>query len=330
MDLQLHALNQFRVARFRALYKVGRQGLFLPPFKGGTFRGVFGSVLREVACTCPQDRNGYVSNHHDHCVYAYLFETQAKQEAAPARSENVPRPFLFIPPENDKTFYAPGETVWLGFSLFGKGIEYLPYFIFTLQKMGEKGFGRGNHVAQLLQVFSVDLDGQLVSIYENTDRIIKNQYHLYSGEDILRKASSARNRVSLYFISPTRLKYSGQYNKCPEFHVVLRSVARRITSLLYYHHDGVRIDLDFSVFFDQSKGVKLVESDMHWTEWERYSNRQKQRLKMGGVTGKAVYEGDLQPYQPWLTLSEYTNIGKNPTFGLGRTSVVFSDPEVSL
>lgn len=321
-------LRHFKVAKFRALYKVGDEGLNLPRFKGGTFRGTFGSVLKEVACTCSKNAKGHIEHHSEDCVYAYLFETKNFDQVGPATADSVPRPFLFDPPDQEKTFYQPGEDIWLGFSLFGAGIEYLPYFIYTLQAMGQRGFGRENHTATLLQVFSVDLDGRLVAIYQNSDQIIKNKYYIFTGRDIIKhrlpsnEASSEKKRLSVIFSSPTRLKYSGKYIDNPVFHIILRSMVRRITSLLYAHHDQQRIDIDFADFFKRAEDVQAIRSDASWREWQRYSNKQKQRLKMGGIEGSAIFYGDMHEYLPWLALAEWTNIGKNATFGLGRIHVL--------
>ncbi|GAB7387963.1 hypothetical protein BSNK01_18000 [Bacillaceae bacterium] len=87
--------------------------------------------------------------------------------------------------------------------------------------------------------------------------------------------------------------------KKPDFHLVFRSIVRRLTALLYFYHHGIRIDTDFPSLFATAKAVKLIDADTQWIDWERYSNRQKQRLKMGGIVGKAAYEGDLGAFLPW-------------------------------
>lgn len=324
--------KKFKLAKFQALYKVGEKGLHLPPFKGATFRGTFGSVLREVACTCPVDGRNGVTRHFDHCVYAYLFETQTIGNDA-----DVPRPFILEPPDQVKTIYAPGEMIWLGFTLFGKGIEYLPYFIYVLQAMGQKGFGKGSHPAELVQIFAIDLDGGLQPIYYHKDKVVKSEGNIYSGEAILSHTAFTfsqppgelgtkpmihlLNQAAIYFLSPTRLKYDGKYVDTPEFHIILRSAVRRITSLLQYHHSESRFEMDFPAFFEKAQQVRLLSSETEWLDWERYSNRQKERLKMGGIVGKAEYEGEIDSFLPWLKLAEWTNVGKNPVFGLGKIKV---------
>jgi CRISPR/Cas system endoribonuclease Cas6 (RAMP superfamily) len=77
--------------------------------------------------------------------------------------------------------------------------------------------------------------------------------------------------------------------------------------------------LPYKEIIDQAATqVKLVKSNTSWYDWERYSNRQQQRMNMGGIVGELVYEGELAPFLPLLRLGMYTHIGKNTTFGLGK------------
>lgn len=326
-DKQLiSTLKRFKLAKFQAVYEAGADGLELPPFKGATFRGGFGHAFREVACTCPRDHRGQTIKHFDHCIYAYIFETSPPDGAEVLQNnESIPRPFLLDPPNDMKTYYAPGERFTLGFTLFGKGIEYLPYFIYVLDAMGRQGFGRGQKAAELRQVFTVDRHGDWEqSIYKANERTVKNELTIITGEAVLKEQIVNYEQCKVYFISPARLKYEGEFVSKPEFHIVLRSAVRRITSLLYFHHDEPKFDFGFNGLFQRAeKDITCVMSDVKWTSWERYSSRQKQRLKMGGIVGNVVFKGDIEEYLPWLQLAEWCNIGKNPVFGLGRVKIVF-------
>ncbi|HHY73711.1 MAG TPA: CRISPR system precrRNA processing endoribonuclease RAMP protein Cas6 [Bacillus bacterium] len=326
----IHYLSKLKLVKFTAIYEAGPDGLDLPPFKGATFRGSFGHIFREIACMCSHNENGFASKHFDYCAYAYIFETTSPDGAEVlVNNESIPRPFLLDPPNDMRTYYAPGERFTLGFTLFGKGIEYLPYFIYVLNAMGNQGFGKGQKQASLRQVFTVDKHGDLInSIYQAEDRLIRNDFPPITGEDILASninLDSLAQTCHIHFISPARLKYGGEFVSAPEFHMVLRSAIRRITALLYFHHDEPKLGFDFQELFQRAENeITCIESNVEWTSWERYSNRQKQRLKMGGIVGHAVYKGDFTPYVPWLQLAEWSNIGKNPVFGLGRVKIIFS------
>ena len=60
-----------------------------------------------------------------------------------------------------------------------------------------------------------------------------------------------------------------------------------------------------------------VEQELRWYDWERYSNRQEVRMRLGGFIGRVTYRGDLGEFLPYLLLGMYTHVGKGATFGLG-------------
>ena len=56
---------------------------------------------------------------------------------------------------------------------------------------------------------------------------------------------------------------------------------------------------------------------MAFKDWERFSNRQNQRMKLGGYVGN-VYLSNLPGFMmPLIQLGEYLHVGKNAVFGLG-------------
>jgi CRISPR/Cas system endoribonuclease Cas6 (RAMP superfamily) len=44
-------------------------------------------------------------------------------------------------------------------------------------------------------------------------------------------------------------------------------------------------------------------------------------MKLGGVVGRLVLEGDLAPFVPLLRTAEIVHVGKGATFGLGKLAV---------
>jgi len=69
--------------------------------------------------------------------------------------------------------------------------------------------------------------------------------------------------------------------------------------------------------------IKLIRNQTRWHDWERYSSRQKERMAFGGIVGEAEYKGPLGAFLPYLTFGQWTHVGKNATFGLGRYEVSF-------
>ncbi|MFW0861508.1 MAG: CRISPR system precrRNA processing endoribonuclease RAMP protein Cas6 [Dethiobacter sp.] len=106
----------------------------------------------------------------------------------------------------------------------------------------------------------------------------------------------------------------------PEFHIFFRQAMRRISAMAYFHH-GQPLEADYVGLTERSRQVALVANKTHWQDWERYSRRQDQRIKMGGLIGEATYQGNLDEFLPWLALDRHIHIGKNTVFGLGKYSM---------
>jgi hypothetical protein len=98
--------------------------LQLPPYRGSTLRGGFGTVFKETVC---------VVEHRDcarcllcsRCACPYVFNTPVSEEAARLRKYTAaPYPFVFLPPLEEKTLYRPGETLAFDLTLIGKGTSF--------------------------------------------------------------------------------------------------------------------------------------------------------------------------------------------------------------
>jgi hypothetical protein len=103
----------------------------------------------------------------------------------------------------------------------------------------------------------------------------------------------------------------------PEFHILIRTLLRRLSNLAYFHC-GTELDLNFRGLITAAEQIETVHSDLRWYDWERYSTRQDARMKLGGFVGTVTYRGDLLPFLPLLRLGEVVHIGKGTSFGLGK------------
>jgi hypothetical protein len=129
----------------------------------------------------------------------------------------------------------------------------------------------------------------------------------------------------LHFITPTRLVYAEALTSTPDFHVLIRTLLRRLSNLAYFHC-GAALDLDFRGLIAAAEQVETVESELRWCDWERYSARQDTRMKLGGFVGRVTYRGDLQPFLPLLQLGEIVHVGKGTSFGLGKYGIQTENP----
>ncbi len=133
--------------------------------------------------------------------------------------------------------------------------------------------------------------------------------------------SFTSSTLNLLFLTPTRLKYGERLTPQLEFHILVRNLLRRVSLLSYFHWEE-ELDFDFKGLIEDSKNVRVLRSDLKWYDWERYSNRQEVRMKMGGFIGPVVFEGDFSPFIPFLFLGEYVHVGKGTSFGLGKYKIL--------
>jgi CRISPR/Cas system endoribonuclease Cas6 (RAMP superfamily) len=82
------------------------------------------------------------------------------------------------------------------------------------------------------------------------------------------------------------------------------------------------LNLDFKGLIESSKDIKVKKGNLSWYDWERYSNRQETKMKMGGFMGSITFEGDFEPFLLFLTLGEHIHVGKGTSFGLGKYQIM--------
>jgi hypothetical protein len=126
-----------------------------------------------------------------------------------------------------------------------------------------------------------------------------------------------RRALEVEFLTMTRLQHEGQLVRVPEFHVLVRALLRRLSTLAYFYH-GVEVDLDFRGMISRAEGVVTEPLTLRWEGWQRYSARQKAAMDLGGLAGKVCYRGNLEEFLPLLAFGWLVHVGKNATFGLGQ------------
>ena len=293
----------------------------LPYYKGSTFRGVFGHALKQVVCALKR-QTCETCLLKEKCVYALVFETEAV-DSLPANSRMAasPHPFVIEPPLDTRTDYPAGADFDFTLLLFGEVNRLLPYFIYAFDRMGKIGIGK-------------KMEGRrgrfaLNEVYHNGECIYSgaNQTLQMNGSlpDLtLQEADDARNdpkQLQVSLITPLRLKFQNRFNRELPFHVLIRASLRRI-SALFTAYDGGEPQLDYTGMVRRAEKVKIIDSDLNWFDWQRYSGRQDQKMLMGGMVGTVTYEGDLCEFLPLMDAAAKVHLGKQTSFGLGRVEVI--------
>lgn len=300
-----------------------RTPLQLPRYKGSTLRGGFGTAFKQAVCVVEHRDCGRCLLRTT-CAYPYVFDTPVPDDAARLRKYTAaPHPFVLLPPLEPKAHYEPGECLHVDWTLIGNGAQYLPYFIYAFERLGaQQGLGKGRGRFTLEEVCWLPPRAAPVTIYRAEDQVLQHTFRLLDVHDLATPSDTdAGNRLTLHFLTPTRLVYQGSLTDTPAFHVILRTLLRRLSNLAYFHC-GTELQLDFRHLIDRAKDVTIVTRRLQWYDWERYSARQQVRMKMGGFVGHVTYAGNLAPFLPFLRLGAMVHVGKGATFGLGKYDIV--------
>ncbi len=296
-------LNRYRVT----LDSAGP--LDLPAYLGSTLRGAFGHAFRRVACTttdgpCPTPET---------CPYHLVFEARLPPGAPALRSfDEIPRPFVIAPAENANP---QGRGVAFDLTLLGRARELFPYFVVALREVGS--LGRGRRPVALAEIRThPPLGGPPLRVFDACDNLVLSHDAAVS-LDACRRLDPPRGEFAIRYLTCTRLKHEGRWAERPEFHVVFRRLLGRLSSLSLFHCSAP-LDVDFTGLIEQARAVKLVRNQTRWRDWTRYSSQQDRRMVLGGLVGEARYEGPVAELWPFLTFGQWTHVGKNATFGLGR------------
>ncbi|WP_353683955.1 CRISPR system precrRNA processing endoribonuclease RAMP protein Cas6 [Thermodesulfovibrio sp. 3907-1M] len=278
--------------------------LKLPDFKGSAFRGGFGNVFRQITCVLKR-YNCVECPLKGKCIYAYVFETVsdgASEFLNMHKYEKVPHPFIFEPPLSRKNTFQPEEELNFKVILIGDAIDYAPYFAFTFKELGYVGIGKGRGKFSISKILSTNVRNLILQPKEVSE---KNY-----------------TKLCLHILTPIRIKYERKLIDKLDFHILIRSLLRRLTLLCYFHCGKQPPQIDVKSLIEKAEKVRILNENIRWYDWERYSSRQNTRMKLGGVIGEITYEGSLAPFIPFLKAGEILHIGKGTSFGLGKYEIV--------
>jgi hypothetical protein len=295
------------IARYRFVF-TAQSRIRLPEYAGSMLRGAFGHALRGAACmtrepSCP------ACPLYATCPYTRIFEPPPPPAHALQQFSAVPAPYVIEPPPWGARVYLPGEELVFGMTLFGQALEKLALIVFAWQRAFKRGVGQG--AATLRDVRLLGPHGE-ESVYDaETRRITGHERHLET-------PSLSGGNFCLNFVTPLRLQENGRALP-PEgvsARALLLALARRI-SLLAEFHAGFTPGYDFQEMNVRASGLAL-SGDLRWRHWDRWSNRQKQKMALNGLTGSVRLQAVPAIFHEALHVGQWTHVGKNAAFGLGH------------
>lgn len=280
---------------------------YLPEYHGSMLRGFFGHSLKRMVCKVNdiECKDCFLK---EDCIYPYIFETiQSNNYNIMKNANNLPHPYIFEPLEFD------GKNLYFNLILIGKSINYISYIIYSFMKgyLGKKGQDF------YLNKVECETKNELIEIYNNKDKILKKEFKPLSIKDL---DYNLTDKIELDFLTPTRIKFNGNYSNNLDFNSFIKNLSRRLILLSYFHSDSENI---LNSIVKDSEKVKTLDSSLYMSHISRYSNKQNRSMDFYGFKGKVTFYGDLEKFIPLIVLGEFLHVGNCTTFGLGKYSLNF-------
>lgn len=338
--------NQFYFSKYR-FNLIAEDDIFLPEYKGSTFRGVFGHYLKKTLCLhkrMNQNCNDCIIK--TKCAYLYLFETPPLEDFNHSKKFNdYPRPYILVPPLSHDRLFKQGEEFFFEMVLIGEANQYLPYIIYVFEEIAKAGFKKDNGKFFIKNVETLDSSGMETEIYK--DKILNNSEAKITFNDFTNEYKSpypplikgeidlpvgkqekiiknSVNEIKITFETPARIEIKDHLVNTPiPFNLLINNLLNRINLLNCLHCKGEYME-DLGELIRQAENISIDSANITWHEIERFSNRKKMKMFQGGIMGEIVYKGDIKDFIPILLVGEFIHIGKFTTLGLGKYRVVLT------
>ena len=281
--------------------------LQLPPYAGSMLRGAFGHALLSLSPLPHID--GKPCALHASCPYCQLFAAPPLPGHSLQKFSHMPQPYVIEPPTGGAQRLQAGQTFGFGLVLIGKALGLLPTVLQAWQRALRTGLGPQHTPCTLVDIYD-----------ENGNQRISDKREQLSNLSItLPPAPALGTQATLHFCTPLRLQVQGKPVRAGQLTArdLLIALARRHQLLCDVHLGAAAPQYDFKTLVEQAQAVALQAQDLHWFDWGRYSQRQKQEMQLGGLLGAVTLHGDLAPFAELLHFGQWLHVGKNASFGLG-------------
>jgi len=209
----------------------------------------------------------------------------------------------------------PGGTLSFHFTLIGRALQELPIAILAWRRALARGIGPDDGTAELAGIVLEQPDHSIPVYMPENSQIEPHETRLTC-------PPSPAAAIRLHIITPLRLQNNGMPLKAQTVteRALLMALVRRL-ALISEFHDATVWQPDFRRLGELTGNV-TGKRQLSWCDWQRYSSRQKQKMALGGLTGRWDLHGDFSAFWPALWFGQWLHAGKNASFGLGRYQIV--------
>ncbi len=323
-------MRSLQVARYRFHWRI-KTSLQLPTYAGSTLRGVFGRALRKLAClTQASECRGCAVLAA--CPYPRLFEHQSAQLFSDQSGKGLPSLAPYAIETNFSNTnrnpkidyrYLPGRHFSFDMVLMTPAaISQLPLIIATWKHAFANGVGKAQGTAILTLVEYLPADSVPTStVY--TEGIPRLQPHRV---ELSVPQFTKPTDVLLKFQTPVRIEQKGKLIKEVDLtgSLFLRHLIRRVSFHICAQQADAYSLADIHLLNTMADQVESGECQLQWHDWSRYSLRQKRSMTLGGLTGRIYLKRVPPELLPFIYLGQWTHVGKESSFGLGKYQWVAS------
>ena len=290
----------------------------LPPYKGSLLRGALGHALRRAVCAMGPDTQCRSCPVGLACIYTHIFETFIDGGPRPFAGglPAAPHPYVVEPHGTTRSFKT-GDPLTFDLLLFGRAAGLQSFLVMALDRMARHGLGARRHPFSLEEVRYQDPSGRFQPGYRRGRRRWPGQVKT----TLPATAGFDTQKIQLRFSTPTRIKVRKRLIQDFDFKTLAFKMLRRTLEIAHFHVPGQVVDWNFREWLARADAVEITSSSLRWRDWQRYSNRQKRKMNLGGFVGEVALEGDLEPFAPLLRTAEVIHVGKGTTFGLGKVEL---------
>jgi CRISPR-associated endoribonuclease Cas6 len=305
--------------------------LALDVYCGSALRGAFFRSIWGRFCTNRESPTCDVCPLLAACPVAAL--VAPLRDEAP-RGRDVPRPYVITPPQNEQERYEQGDTFTFGFALIGNAGKLYPYVIRSFQEMERNNLGhplpelqgkRGRIRIRELHSYH-PLTGERQPLWQRgVARPDKLQLCVTSDDVAVRARQLPTDRLTLHFLSPTRLVAGEHILRRPDFHVLALRLAQRLEQVQLEYGSSAEGEANIAPLGRDwylaikawASDIRLVQDETRWVDIQSYSTRQRQGMHIGGFVGRASFTGDITHLRELLVWGEVLHVGKNIVKGGG-------------
>lgn len=322
-------LEKFKLGKYRFSLQL-LQDAWLSEYKGAMLRSAIGNLFKKICCAKKLDAKCTDCQYRASCAYGYIYHTQLPKDSQYLKSiRNIPRPYIIEPPLDFRRKMPAGEKFEFNLILIGKAIEFFPYFFTLFKWLGdpkEKSVGLGSRRSKfrITRVTSIDVhnkDWNTLYTPGEEPQLEFVETDQISLADILQANSEnpISQKVHLELLTPMDIRTRHKLVKPLEPRYLIRSLLYFSSALSYFHCQSEPLIEDQEakkLVQDSADQVRISRDNTHVRTFYR------KRQKIIGLMGDITYEGNLDPFSPFLYLGEWIHTGKGRVMGLGQYKLV--------